>query len=237
MNYTIIADEQKLRDFIDWLPVCDINEQFYCCLFMRKKYCPLVPWIKSDKGQLKRFTSTKEKMFDKIAQLEVKVGAYKFDGTDVPQESLALYVSPNPRDLWKATVRSIGQLAKVLECNGRNSNPHQEVMSEIQRSSGNRKYIAFDIDEKNDDLLQECIGYCDGYCDVTETRGGYHLFVHKEHVDKITNKRWHPSIGKYADQSGELMTPPWGTLQGMWEVTPIYRMIQNPSLEIETLPS
>jgi len=223
MTYEIITDETKLKEFIEWLPECAENEVFYGCLFMRKKYCQDVPWIKSDKGQLKRFVSTKERLFDKIAQLECKIGAYKFDGNNVPQESLAFYISPNPRDMWMATVRSIGQLAKVIECRGKNSNPHQEVMSEIQKSKGNRKYIIFDIDEKNDAVLQECINICNGFCDVSETRGGYHIFVHKSEADKIQDKMWYPKIQKYADQSGDLMTAPCGTYQGGHTPTFIHR--------------
>ena len=225
-TYKIIMDEDKLREFIEWLPDCEVNEQFYGCLFMRKKYCPDVPWIKSDKGQLRRFTSTKDRLFDKIAQLECKVGAFTFDGNPVPQESLALYISPNPRDLWRATVRSIGQLAKVLECGGKNSNPHAEVMSEIQKSTGNRKYILFDIDDKDQDNLQTCIDLCAGYCDVSETRGGYHIFVHKEDVGKIPNKMWYPEMAKFADVTGEAMTCPWGTYQGGWTVKHHYKYRQ-----------
>lgn len=222
-TYQIITDEAALKEYISWLPDCKENEQFYCCLFMRKKYCKDVPWIKSDKGQLKRFTSTKEKLFDKIAQLECKVGAFKFDGNDVPQESLALYISPNPRDLWKATVRSIGQLAKVLECNGKNSNPHQEVMSEIQRCSGERKFVMFDIDEKNAETLSYVINMVNGYCDVVETRGGYHVFVHKSQIDKITDKMWYKNIAKFADVTGDMMTCPCGTYQGGWSPRFIFR--------------
>lgn len=223
MNYKIISNEALLREFIDWLPACNENEQFYACLFMRKKYCPQVPWIKSDRGQLKRFTATKDRLFDKIAQLEVRVGAYKFDGNDVPQESLALYVTPNPRDLWKATVRSIAKLANVLECAGKGSNPHHEVMSELQKCASKKTYIVFDIDEKDETVLQECIDTVDGYCDVTETRGGYHVFVHKNKVDFITDKMWYLKLKKWSDVTGDSMTPPWGTLQGMHEVVPVRR--------------
>ena len=222
-TYQIITDENELRKFIEWLPDCKENEQYYCCLFMRKKYCKDVPWIKSDKGQLKRFTSKKEFLFDKIAQLECKVGAFRFDGNPVPQESLALYVSPNPRDLWKATVRSIGQLAKVLECAGKNSNPHQEVMSEIQKSVGDRKYVMFDIDEKDDKILQNCIDLAGGYCDVTETRGGYHIFVHKDKIPLIQERMWYVKIAAYADVTGDSLTCVNGTYQGGWTPKFIYR--------------
>lgn len=222
-TYKIITDEKALREYIEWLPDCKENEQYYCCLFMRKKYCKEVSWIRSDKGQLRRFTSTKERLFDKIAQLECKLGAFKFDGHDVPQESLALYLSPNPRDLWKATVRSIGQLAKVLECNGKNSNPHQEVMSEIQRCPGERKFVMFDIDEKNDDVLKEVIATVDGYCDVVETRGGYHIFVHKALIPNITDKMWYKKIASHSDVTGDAMSCPCGTYQGGHSVRFIYR--------------
>lgn len=223
-TYQIITDEAKLREWIDWLPDLEEHEAFYCCLFMRKKYCKDVPWIKSDKGQLKRFTSTKDRLYDKIAQLECKVGAFTFDGNTVPQESLALYVTPNPRDLWRATMRSIGQLAKVLECGGRNSNPHQEVMSEIQKNtSTNRKYVMFDIDEKDEDLVKEVITITDGYCDIVETRGGYHIFVHKAKIPLITEKMWYKKIAGFSDVTGDAMTCPCGTYQGGWTPRFIHR--------------
>lgn len=224
-TYKLIMDEDKLKEFVDWLPDCEENEQYYMTLFARKKYCSDIPWIKSDKGQLARKTSKKEFIIDKIRQLECVVGAYRMDGNPVPQEALAVYISTSPRDLWKATLKSIGKLATVLECGGKNSNPHQEVMSEIQKSIGKRKYVMFDIDEKDNTLLQNCINLCDGYCDVTETRGGYHLFVHKDKIDKISNKMWYPKIAEMSDVTGDAMTPPWGTYQGGHTVKKIYTCI------------
>lgn len=215
-TYQVIVDPDKVREFIDWLPDCAENEKFYACLFMRKKYCPDVPWIKSDKGQLKRFVSDKERMYDKIAQLECKFGAYTYHGNATPQESLALYMTPNPRDLERATLRSISALAKVIECKGKGSNPHQEVMSEIQRtqSNKNKKYITFDLDWKDEAKLQNHIDIVDGLCDVIETRGGYHLHVHANKTDRIKTKLWHNELSKEADVSGDAMTPVVGTYQG-----------------------
>jgi len=223
MTYQIITDEKALLEYIEWLPDCEEHEQFYLTLFARRKYCPDIPWIKSDKAQLCRKTSKKEFIFDKIAQMECNLGAYKMGGNPVPQESLALYISPNPRNLWTATVRSIGQLAKVLECSGKNSNPHQEVMSEIQRCVGTRKFVMFDIDEKNDTTLEFVIKTTDGLCDIVETRGGYHIFVHKDKVDKITDELWYTKIAKYADMKGDIMSCPCGTYQGGWSPRFIHR--------------
>ena len=212
MNYQIITDEQALREYIEWLPELKENEKFYCCLFARKKYCKDVKYIKSDKSQLKRFTSDKERLFDKIAQLECPLGAYKQDGVDIPQEALGLYITPNPRDLWKANINAIIDLANVIKCQGKSANPHQEVISTIQRSCGTKKWIHFDIDSK--DNLDELIDIVDGICDVVETRGGYHVFVHREQVNAISNKLWYPAMAKFADVKGDAMTPVCGTYQG-----------------------
>ena len=57
MNYKIITDEAKLKEFIDWLPDLREDECYYIALFCRKKYTDK---LKSDKLQLKRVTSKKE---------------------------------------------------------------------------------------------------------------------------------------------------------------------------------
>jgi hypothetical protein len=227
-TYQIITDDKLFREFIDWLPDLEVNEKYYGCLFCRKKYCHDMPWIKSDKGQLKRFTTDKEYFYGKVAQLECKLGAYRVKGEQdkpVPQEALALYVTPNPRDLWKATLKGISVLATLLECSSKNANPHAEILSEIQRScSSNKKYIPFDLDSKDEKTIMECIDLCEGYCDVVETRGGYHIFVHKDKVGLISNKKWYPNIAKYCDVTGDNMTPPWGTYQGGFTPHPVFRI-------------
>jgi len=59
MNYKIIKDEKELKKFIDWLPQLEDGQKFYISLFARKKY-GATEGLKADKGQLKRFTASKE---------------------------------------------------------------------------------------------------------------------------------------------------------------------------------
>lgn len=215
MTYEIVKDLHALEEFISWLPKCGETEKYYLCLFSRRKYVPHMPHIKSDKGQLKRFLADESRIVKKIIQLECRFGSYCHGDVIVPQEALALYITPTPRDLYKATIRSIGKLAQLIESQGKNCNPHQEVLSEIQRTpSKNKKIILFDLDWKDKGRLLNCIDIVNGFCDVVETRGGYHLFVHKDKVEKIPNKMWYQEIKKHADVSGDNMTPVVGCSQG-----------------------
>ena len=219
-NYKIVADEKELDSFIDWLPELNENESLYCALFTRKKYYDGDhPWVKADKNHLKRFTSNKERLKAKLYQLECPIGRYTTRGKEntefvVPQESLVVYIHPNPRDLWKATIAGIIDLAKIVQCSGKNSNPHQEILSSIQRtpSKENKRVVTFDIDEKDDKVLEEVVDICGNAVDVVETRGGYHVLVWSKEMPKKT--KWYQELSKFADVTGDSMLPIPGCMQG-----------------------
>jgi hypothetical protein len=63
-------------------------------LLARRKYNPETG-LKSDKAQLKRFTTTKERLFHKISQQSFLSGVTNPE-IDVSQDNLALYITPNP---------------------------------------------------------------------------------------------------------------------------------------------
>lgn len=218
MNYQIIKDPSKLREFIEWLPELKENEQYYLCLFARSKYVNgEIVHIKSDKAQLKRFTSKKEFLYRKIQQLECKVGSYLQRDTPIPQEALALYITINPRDLWKATFSSLCHLAKCIQNSNRNMNPHQEVMSEIQRSSSDRRYVIVDVDSKNQrDLAQVMRHVNTEALSYIETRGGFHVLVRTDAVAEGYKKTWYQGMAGVAcvDQMGDIMSPVPGCTQG-----------------------
>lgn len=234
--YEIIKDETALREFIEWLPELAEHEKYYLALFARKKYNKDVPWIKTDKAQLKRFLSDKKRMYDKIAQLEVPIGAYNFDGNPAPQDCLALYITPNPRDMWKATIRSIKALATVIECQGKNSNPHQEVISEIHRTCGNKVFIDFDIDSKDPEIIKSALNLVDNKCELLETRGGFHIMVRsKDAKAGFSEKMWYKKLTELADVSADAngMIPCVGCCQGNFVpefVNPLSFSANNPTV-------
>jgi hypothetical protein len=219
MNYKILMDEDELDRFIEWLPDLEEHETIYNALFTRKKYSVLSthPWIKADKNHIRRFTSNKERLKDKIKQLECPLGSYVVKGKGgegfvVPQESLVLYCSPNARDLWKATIQGAIDLMKVVQCQGKNSNPHQEILSTIQRTASKKRIVTFDVDEKNQNVLDRFTDVCGKAVDVVETRGGYHFLVHPKEMPK--NTKWHQTLSEVSDVTGDALLPIPGTFQG-----------------------
>jgi hypothetical protein len=227
MNYKIVKDEKILKEFIDWLPELESTEKYYLCLFARSKYSKDLqgknglPHIKSDKAQLKRFVSDKERMFLKIKQLEVKVGNYMQKDLVVPEEALALYITPNPREMWKATINSMVKLANCIRDQNILVNPHQEVMSEIQRTKSRTCWIDFDIDQDDPEKLALDVEEIKSYINADaitwlKTRGGLHCLVNPDKVEEKYKKTFYQKLSMFADQTGDNMIPVPGCTQGMF---------------------
>jgi hypothetical protein len=215
MNYKIIADEEKLRNFIDWLPELAHNETYYVCLFARSKYAPE---LKGDKSQIKRFTSKKEYLFEKIKQLECEIGSYKVKDTIVPQEALALYITPNPRDLAKASKNALIRLAELITKPYDGYNPHQEVMTEIQKSHSRKVFFDLDFDHVDlDQTLEKVRAFINLDClHIVKTRGGFHILVELAKMDKIFEKNWYKNMTSLegCDVRGDNLLPVVGCMQG-----------------------
>lgn len=222
MNYTVITNETLLREFIEWLPELQVNEKYYVCLFARNKYVRDLGLTKlPDKAQLKRFTSDKPKLLNKIKQLEVPLNSYSNNGIDVPQEALALYITVNPRDLYNASLDTISALSKSIKDKSNHMNPHQEALSAIHKSKGKIHYLDFDIDESNEDELKHLVERVKTYVNkdaITwlKTRGGLHALVDHNKVKEEYKKSYYRSISiiSQVDQTGDLLIPVPGTYQG-----------------------
>jgi len=191
--YQIVTDEKALLDFINWLPDLTVNEKFYYCLFARKKYSSQL--IKSnDRTQLKRGLATKENLFNKIKQLELPLGTWELKGIPAPQESLVVYINPNPRDVIKGAWKTVNKLCKILENHSNGHNPVAECLSAIQQSKSRNFVVDFDIDTDDKVMTYEIISrniidiLPEKYYKILETRGGYHLLVTPPpKSDKITH--------------------------------------------------
>jgi len=226
MNYEIIKDIALLEDFLNFLPDLEPHEQFYVCLFSRSKYCNSISGIthiKTDKQQLKRFTATKETLIPKIQQLECPLGTYYQKQIQIPQESLALYINPNPRDFIKATRNGLIRFAHLVgeQYSSNRYNPHQEIMSEIQKAKSRMVYFDMDIDG----MLLETLDYTKKLIadiinldclNFLQTRGGFHILVELSRIDKQYSKTWYNNMSALLDIDikGDCMMPIPGCTQG-----------------------
>lgn len=219
--YQIIRDRQALEDFVQWLPDTGENERFYLSLQARKKYVPTL----THQLQVRRFICRKDNLISHIEQLECPVGCYKTkDGEVIPTEALALYITCNPRDLDKATFMAAKGMIDLLQNNG--GNPYSEALACIHKSKGKTRWVQFDIDYKGKEEFFGEVATVIGRQAMTviETRGGYHLMIDPAKV--VSNiKNWYGEITKKFehDQSGDLMTPVVGCVQGDFSPKFVYR--------------
>ncbi len=214
MNYKIIRDEKLLREFINWLPDLEPDEKYYGTLFARKKYAPHSD-LKTDKSKIKRFVTKKEHLYDKLRQLEVKEGTYKISDRPAPQESLAVYLNPNPRNLRQAAFEGIIQLTKLLKDGKKNFDPQSEMLTVIHNTVGRKIYLDFDIDYKPFDPSQLDPFINRDAVEILETRGGFHLLVNlKKIAPKYKSTFYKGMLSLNVDQTGDQLLPIPGCTQG-----------------------
>jgi hypothetical protein len=228
MNYKIVKCEETFSQFLDWLPELEDGQKFYFSLFARKKYGK-TEGLKADKGQLKRFTASKEQALNKIKKLEVELGSYEIDGVKVNEESLVLYMTVNPRDMHKAGLKTAKELVYMMAEGKTIYNPQSVALNQIQ-VTGVKKYFDIDLDLKEEKTLSHIQLY-DLLCqnqlinedaiknNIVKTRGGYHILVELDKISEPYKKSWFTNFSQLKDDrftimmNGDNMTPVPGCIQ------------------------
>jgi hypothetical protein len=222
-----------LEAFIKWLPELEASETYYICLLARNKYCRTINHINTDVQQLRRFTTDKARMIDKIKQAECELGAYKQGDLSIPQEALALYIHPNPRNQVIAAKRTCRKLLDLLLEPYANYNVHQIALSNIQQSRGRKIYTDFDYDKLSyEDFIE---GMFPSFINpealsVVKTHGGFHALVNSDLVDAEFSRLWYKRMEFLAAEDraavqGDLLIPIPGCTQGCF--TPHFLMING----------
>lgn len=200
MNYKIIYNEDKLKEFVDWLPDLLPNEQYYISLLARKKY-NTETGLTNDKNQLKRVTATKDRIIQKIKQMECEIGSYTYKDIPISQDNLCIYITPNPRDLNKSGLMLLKEIATKVSNNDTNYNPHSLAMSCIQTTCSRRIYFDLDIDfkvpfnEVIDEFYDKVTSVINRNClTFIRTNGGLHCLIELSKVDVEYEKNWYKNI-------------------------------------------
>ena len=218
-KYQLVYSEELIQEFLDLLPDENEDEIYYLSLFARKKYCPELIWS-NDKTQLKRLTSKKKDIIKKIKQLEVDYGLYDLNGRIVPQESLVIYIHPNPRSQLKAARHLMRKLTDIICDNGKGFNVYQEALSALQKSKSKGYFIDFDIDVDKTTFDSSIIYDCINKDAVTliETRGGYHCLIEVVKIQDEYRKTFYQNLKQFSDVEGDCFIPIPGTIQGGFNV-------------------
>jgi len=228
MNYKIVKCEETFNQFLEWLPELEDGQKFYFSLFARKKFGK-TEGLKADKGQLKRFTASKEQALNKIKKLEVELGSYEVDGVKVNEESLVLYVTVNPRDMHKAGLKTAKELVSMMADGKTIYNPQSVALNQIQ-VTGVKKYFDIDLDLKEGQTLShlqlydllwqsQLINEEAVKGNIVKTRGGYHILVELDKISEPYKKSWFNNFSQLKDErftimmNGDNMTPVPGCIQ------------------------
>lgn len=214
--YKLIHSEEEIITFIDSLPDLKLHERFYMVLLARRKYYSK---LSRDRFSLRRFTCSKDRILDRIHQLELKLGSWRDDdGTPIPPEALALYIAPNPRCQRLAAVDLGGRIMQMLNNNKENVNIETLLKNSLHGAKSRSHFVSYDIDTK--DITDFNLPFNEGSYFFNETSGGYHLHVIPSKIQD--NKDWYKTVmtkyGEVIDQKGDLLTPIAGTYQSNFKV-------------------
>lgn len=179
-TYSIIKDLNKLKEFVNYLPVPNDEERYQVQLISRNKY------LQEDKKNsqshiIQSFYDLKKiDIIPVIERMEVPLGSYKIKGIPIQEESLCVYMCYNPYNRVKAHTKMLASLAS-MNCNKElNTSTNKIVSSSIAKAIERKLIMSIDVDDsyKEDmygQLIDEIIHYSSYR--ILNTKGGFHILV------------------------------------------------------------
>lgn len=225
-NYKFILNQEILTSFVEWLPELENGECYYLTALARNKYVRDLKHIQvkipGDKQQIARFLCHKKNFINRIKELECEQGTYKVKGgiDSVPQESLAFYVSVNPRSQMEGAKESLKMIADLITKPYNGFQLDHEVLTCIQQACSRKIFMDIDFDDVDlNQTLNEAKKHINSNClTALKTRGGFHLLVKVSEIEPQYKKSWYNQLVKLpgSDVRGDNLIPIPGCCQGMF---------------------
>ena len=232
--YNFLLDEDELKKFHSTvLPELGQDEVRYLMVGSRRKYltdAEKLIYNCNGTDMLKRVTIRSNKyeaLRDGVLDFCVPKGRYRDkNGLSLPETSFTIYITPNARDVRRASVGIVQKITEGLLNPNTPLKLENMVLSEIHKYSSNKVYLDLDVDPKGDDDLMKTLETLYMILGDTEyvtvkTRSGAHVLVKKETIDKKIKNTFYKDVQKLsATMEGEIewigdsMTPLPGCIQG-----------------------
>jgi hypothetical protein len=220
MNYTLVRAEEKLREFIEFLPDLKENESYFIILIARKK------WNKDaaipSALKLRRETvANKNKIIHTIKNWEVAKGNYQYDGVTIEEENLGVYIAYNPKNQLKACYTLIEKCLDKIKTNYQGINVKSIANDAIQISKGTKNFMDIDVDIKENENYEDIMAFIKETLGNSikltfiKTSGGFHCLIPTENLGGTWYKKIkeHPFQSELNIMSDDLM-PLVGCRQG-----------------------
>lgn len=220
--YKLIYDEKQVNLFQK--KYYSPNEVYLTFMSARKKYNKELP---SNIGCFKRnVVSGKTDLVKALRHYELARGTYVDFEHDVvlPENSLVTYASINARDVQNACKELTKHVIDVNFSGNELCIKDARIETYLQKNA-KKEYIGIDLDTKEEKvvvpLFSELYDKIPKF-DIIETRGGFHIIIHKKHITAETGKFLYKDMKKkYSDIDdikNDIFSPIPGTIQGGFEV-------------------
>lgn len=185
-RYQVIADLQRLQDFIDFLPDEKHDEVYFMSLMARCK-SGVLPKVKNSEIYGTKRAVKKNNIIRCLREYEIPIGGYTRDGIEIQQDHLSPYITINPRSLSSASKKVCTELTSRL-INDKHDfiDPISFSMRMVHKSIGTKHFLDFDFDGLN---------ITDMYDKITNipirkiliTSGGFHIICDSHAVGSMYN--------------------------------------------------